>query len=84
MEQWSELWERGLKTCFPHRWQPLAASAGDGLRKLLASDEDLQEATWHCANSLLSHRTRTADQLRATGERLLTFAVQPLEGVGRK
>jgi hypothetical protein len=82
-EQWSDLWVRGLKTCFPHRWQPLATSAGEGLRKLLASGEDLQEATWHCANSLLSRRVRTADELRVTGQRLLTFAVEPLEEIGR-
>jgi hypothetical protein len=81
-ESWSEVWAKALQTCFPHRWRDLAASAGDGLRKLLASDEDLQEATYHCANSLLSRRQRTAEELRAIGQRLLVFAVEPLEKIG--
>ena len=83
MENWPEPWEKALRARFPHRWHALAATTGDGLRKLLASDEDLQEATYHCANSLLSRRQRTAEQLRATGQRLLTFAVAPLEAIGR-
>ncbi len=78
-EQWPKAWEQALRACFPHRWRELAASAGDGLRRLLASDEDLQEATYHCAKSLLSRRPRTADELRATGQRLLIFAVDPLQ-----
>lgn len=82
-EQWSGPWAKALQSCFPHRWQSLAATAGDGMRQLLASGEDLQEATWHCANSLLSRRRRTADELLATGRRLLAFAVEPLEKTGR-
>jgi hypothetical protein len=82
-EQWPDLWSKALQSCFPHRWQSLAVTTGDGMRKLLASGEDLQEATWHCANSLLSRRQRTADELLATGQRLLKFAVEPLEEIGR-
>jgi hypothetical protein len=83
-ERWPEPWAKALESCFPHRWQKLATTAGDGLRKLLASGEDMQEATFHCANGLLSRRRRTADELLATGQRLLTFAVKPLEQIGRR
>jgi hypothetical protein len=83
-ERWPEAWDKALQDCFPHRWRELASTAGDGLRKLLASGEDLQEATFHCANGLLSRRRRTADELLATGRRLLTFAVEPLEQIGRR
>lgn len=83
-ERWPEPWAKALQSCFPHRWQKLATTAGDGLRKLLASGEDMQEATVHCANGLLSRRRRTAEELRATGQRLLTFAVGPLEQIGRR
>lgn len=83
-ERWPEPWAKALRECFPHRWRKLAASAGEGLRKLLASPEDLEEATFHCANGLLSRRRRTMDELKATGERLLTFAVEPLEQMGRE
>lgn len=79
IEQWAGSWERALKQRFPERWRDLAGSAGAGLRRLLASGEDLQEATAHCANGLLSRDPATAPQLAAIGSRLITFAVEPLE-----
>lgn len=82
-EQWVPRWRRGLQACFPTRWKELASTAGNGLRRLLASGEDMQEATFHCANSLLSHRPLTADQLRDIGQRLVTFALEPLEESAR-
>jgi hypothetical protein len=51
---------------------------GEGLRKLLASGEDLQEAAVLNANWLLSRRPATAAELRLAAQRLLTFAVDPL------
>lgn len=83
-EEWPERWEKALRACFPNRWKELAASAGDGLRKLLASPEDMEEATFHCANGLLSRRRRTQEELQALGQRLLVLAVEPLEAAGRK
>ena len=79
LEQWPEAWTLALKECFPHRWREFASSAGAGLRKLLASDEDLQEAAEMLAVGLLSRRPPTADQLKPIGERLITFAIEPLE-----
>lgn len=81
--EWTQRWSAALRQCFPHRWRELAASAGDGLRKLLASGEDLQEAAFLCANGLLSRRNATADQLRDIGRRLLVFAIEPLEQTGK-
>jgi hypothetical protein len=80
---WPVRWEEGLKALFPEGWKELARSSGDGLRKLLESEEDMQEAVFHCANGLLSGRLFTVDQLRAIGERVLVFAVEPLEASGR-
>ena len=77
--EWPQRWLVALQQCFPHRWRELAASAGDGFRKLLASGEDLQEATYFCANGLLSRRNVTADRLNDIGRRLLAFAIEPLE-----
>ena len=65
MEEWPERWERALKQSFPRNWPELASSCGEGLRKLLRSDEDLQEATFLCANGLLAGRNITAAQLSA-------------------
>jgi hypothetical protein len=81
--EWSQRWLASLKQCFPHRWRELAATTGDGLRKLLASGEDLQEATFTCANGLLSGRNVTPDQLNDIGRRLLVFAIEPLERISR-
>jgi hypothetical protein len=81
--EWPHRWTTALQQCFPHRWRDLAASAGEGFRKLLASGEDLQEATYFCANGLLSRRTVTADQLKDIGQRLISFAIEPLEEMGR-
>lgn len=83
MELWPELWTKALQHCFPNHWRALAASAGAGLRKLLDSGEDLQEATFICANGLLSRKALSADQLGSIGRRLLAFAVEPLEKLGR-
>ena len=82
-DQWSGPWAKALQSCFPNRWQSLAATTGEGMRKLLASAEDLQEATYLCSTSLLSRRQHTADQLLAIGQRLMRFAVEPLEKIGR-
>jgi hypothetical protein len=81
--EWSRSWSAALKQCFPHRWRKLAATTGDGLRKLLAIGEDLQEATFICANGLLSGRNVTQDQLRDIGRRLLAFAIEPLEKISQ-
>jgi hypothetical protein len=44
----------------------------------------MDEATFHCANGLLSRRRRTQQQLQALGERLLVLAIEPLEESARK
>jgi hypothetical protein len=82
-EDWPKRWERALRDCFPSHWKEFAATAGDGLRKLLKSAEDMEEATYHCANGLLSRRRRTQAELQALGERLLVLAIEPLEAIGR-
>jgi hypothetical protein len=83
MEQWPEPWAKALRHCFPRRWREIAASAGSGLRRLLESGGDLQEATFICANGLLSRRASSAEQLKTIGRRLLAFGVEPLERLGR-
>ena len=83
IEQWAEAWERALKQRFPGRWLELARTAGGGLRRLLASGEDLQEAAEHCANGLLSRTPASTDQLAATGRRVIAFALEPLEQLAR-
>jgi len=80
--QWTSSWTKAIQRCFPNRWSELAATAGKGLRKLLDSPEDLQEAQYHCVNGLLSRRNTTIEQLSDAGRRLLVYAVEPLEELG--
>jgi hypothetical protein len=82
-EEWPEAWAKALQQCFPHRWRELAIAAGAGLRNLLASGEELQEATCISANGLLSNRNITAEQLELFGRRLLTFSIEPLEQLAK-
>jgi len=83
IERWAEDWAKALQSCLPSHRRALAASAGAGLRRLLGSDEDLQEAAVICANGLLSRQAMSAEQLRLIGQRVLAFAVEPLEALGR-
>lgn len=80
---WPGRWLAALQHCFPDRWRSLASSSGEGMRKLMAGGEDLQEATFLCANGLLSRHNYSAAQLNDIGKRLLLFAVEPLEQSGR-
>jgi hypothetical protein len=79
VETWPVLWLGALQGCFPHRWRELAAHSGDGIRALLASPADLQQATDICNRGLLHFRPVNAEELGATARRLLTFAVEELE-----
>jgi hypothetical protein len=83
LERWPEQWLAALKDRFPERWRRLAATSGEGLRKLLASDDDLREALVHCNNGLLAQAPASLEDLRAVGARVLQFAVDPLERAAR-
>jgi hypothetical protein len=80
VERWPGLWESALRACFPTEWKPMASRVGEGLRDLLSSDDDLDDALWTCANGLLAHRISGVDRLSlmATGRRVLQDAVEPL------
>ena len=82
-DEWLQRWLGALQSCFPSHWREFAATAGAGLRQLLASAEDLQEATVICNNGLLSRGNATADQLHAVGNQLVAFTLEPLEEMGR-
>lgn len=83
MEAWPVQWQRALSQCFPHRWRELAAHAGDGIRALLSSPADMQQATEICNLSLLHLHQVNAEELGATARQFLTFAVEELEGLAK-
>lgn len=78
VEAWAAEWEAALRAVFPSTWQSMALKTGDGLRALLASADDLDEAVHTCNNGLLAARPLTVEQLRIAGERLILDAVEPL------
>jgi hypothetical protein len=80
--QWPSKWEEALRDCFPNRWADLAASVGGGFRQLLDSDQDFDEAHHTCVVGLLASQPTTIEQLKATGQRVLQDAIEPLESLG--
>lgn len=76
---WAKAWLEALRACFPGDWRDFAKRAGHGLRELLASETDLEEALHTCLNGLLASQPPTLDALRAAGERMLGDAIETLE-----
>jgi len=79
LEDWPGLWISALKNRFPDEWQQLAARVGSGLRQLLDSPGDLDQAYYSCANGLLAARQPNMEAFRIAGERLLQDAVAALD-----
>ncbi|OGP65834.1 MAG: hypothetical protein A2170_15690 [Deltaproteobacteria bacterium RBG_13_53_10] len=77
--RWPKLWLDALKKRFPSEWIDLARQIGAGIRALLASEPDLDEALYTCVQGLLASRPPTVDMLRIVGKRLLQDAIEPLE-----
>ena len=77
-EDWADEWEEALKNYFPDRWKTLAQKAGKGIQELLSNSEVFEEAHFTCIVSLLSSDPPTIDELKATGDRLVLDAIEPL------
>jgi len=76
---WATAWLEVLKTCFPDEWKDLARRTGNGLRELLDSETDFDEAHHTCLNGLLASQPPSLEALRAAGERVLGDAIETLE-----
>jgi len=80
---WAGAWVEALQGRFPAEWATLCTVAGQGLRVLLESPADMEEAAHSCANGLLASYRLTPQQLRIAGLRLVQDAVEPLEAMAR-
>ncbi len=78
-ERWVGEWERALRACFPDRWAALGARCGNGLRALLASPDDREEAVWACELGLLEYGGVGFELLRVAGLRLMQDVVEGVE-----
>jgi hypothetical protein len=81
---WGNRWRAALATTFPDEWRDLAHRTGQGLRLLLNSEADLDEAYHSCINGLLSSQPTNLGALRAAGERLIGDAIERLESLARE
>ena len=80
---WIAHWLPALRHCFPSQWTSIAAKLGDGLRELLRSEGDFDQAYDTCINGLLSSVSTTREQLRIAAQRLIADAIEPVEQVAR-
>jgi len=80
---WPHTWAEALRTCHADSWRTLADRVGGGLRALLRSEADLEEARLTCNVGLLSSEPVTPDQFRRVAERVIVDAIEPLEESAR-
>ena len=76
---WPAIWAEALQSKFADEAVELAPAAGSGIRALLTSEEDLEQAHFSCANGLLAAVNLTLEQFRIVGLRLLQDAIEPFE-----
>ncbi len=81
LRHWAIDWHQALTQCFPGESEALAQQVGGGLRALMASNADFDEAYHTCANGLLSAFAIDPATLRGTGERILGDAVERMEEI---
>ena len=81
---WTAQWKAALQKRFATEWRQLGTIVGAGLRALLASAPDLDQATIICNLGLLAGRDVSAQNLRATVLRLVQDAIEPLEKIAQK
>ena len=79
---WAGSWIEALKDSFVEDWPELAARVGSGLRDLLSSPADLEEAHFTCVAGLLSDVPPTMEEFRIAALRLLEDVVRVVEAAG--
>jgi hypothetical protein len=80
LDTWAPMWIQAFKRVLPKEREHLQPAVGQGLRALLKSDADMDEAWFTCQYGLLNSRRVSVDQLKATGERVLAEVVEVLGG----
>lgn len=83
LETWAPQWLAALQNRFPHHWKELALDAGDGIRALLASPADLQQAAEIANRGLLASKPVNAQTLRVIAEQLLAFVIAELQTLAK-
>lgn len=76
--RWGTEWALVLQLKFKDEWKDLAKNAGNGLREILDSPEDLEEAHYTCRYGLLTDSNVTESDLKEVGERIYGDALEIL------
>lgn len=79
LETWASSWAQVLTDKYPLRADALMKRVGGGLRALLQSPEDMDQAVESCQTGLLAKRRVTVPLLQTTGKRILMTVIEPLE-----
>ena len=79
LEVWPQHMAEALRARFPARARQLALNAGAGIRALMSSDGDREEALSVCNKGLLASLEVSRDAFAATGRRFIQQVVEPLE-----
>lgn len=79
LDAWVERMGQALKARFPSRAKHLALQAGSGIRALMASDGDRDEALMICNKGLLASLEVGREAFAATGRRFIQQVIEPLE-----
>lgn len=79
LDSWPQIWVNALRSRFPTQFDRLALTAGDGLRALLASENDLEQATHTCNHGLLVDDVVTTRELNFTGRRFMQDVIETFE-----
>lgn len=78
LESWASRMDDALRECFPGRAKQLAQGAGTGLRELMDSSGDRDEALSICNKGLLASMEVGPEAFEATGRRLIQLVLEPL------
>ncbi|MBU8921212.1 MAG: hypothetical protein KOO63_05270 [Bacteroidales bacterium] len=76
---WADSWLEAMKCRFVDDWRELAAGVGSGLRELLASPADFEEAYHTCVTGLLAEVPPSLEGLQIAAQRLLADVVRVVE-----
>ena len=79
LDAWHERMGAALRGRFPARAKPLALNAGHGIRALMASAGDRDEALALCNRGLLASSEVGREAFAATGRRFIQQVIEPLE-----
>ncbi len=76
---WGESWVTTMNDLYGNSWNLPSRTLGSGLRELMASPDDLEEAVYTCRVGLLSSLQVSPESILIVGERLLGEAIEFVE-----